>query len=167
MFNLELEKLLVEYERNEKIKKPKEYIGFDKDYCHFLCCYNGLEIIPDIILFGYEKAIIKNQYIEKEYKSISNNLWIFADSGSGDEWFLHKENNNVFFYDHNLGEYSNLDDFLDMKVNFLKFINLAFLIRAYYNDIDNGIAKEDEKYFMKHIYSQDKCFFGIYPYKLF
>ncbi|MDO4431618.1 MAG: hypothetical protein Q4B95_10115 [Lonepinella koalarum] len=167
MFNSDLEKFLFEYKRIEKIKKPKDYLCFDAEYCQFLCLYKKIEIIPDIILFDYEKAIIKNKYIEKEYKNISNYLWIFADSGSGDEWFLHKENRNVFFYDHNLGEYSSLDNFVNMKVGFLNFINLAFLIRNYYNDIDNNIIEEDEKYFMENIYSKNKYFFDIYPYKLF
>lgn len=167
MVSANLEQLLSEYQRNEKIKKPKDCIYFDKEYCQFLCFYKDVEIIPDIILFGYEKAIIRNQYIEKEYQNISNYLWIFADSGSGDEWFIHKQSNNVFFYDHNIGEYSNLNDFLDMNVNFLEFVNLAFLIRNYYNDIDNDVLKEDKKYFIEHIYPVNKYFFDVYPYELF
>lgn len=64
-----------------------------------------------------------NHYLKEQHPNIADKFWLFAHSGCGDEWFLNKNNHQVFYYDHEQGEYE-LDKFVDMMVGFDEFIEL-------------------------------------------
>lgn len=100
----------------------------DAIYLNFLSKYKGLEITPDIQLFGYEDALSENKYIEENFSAIYNYLWIIGRSGQGDEWFISKETSTILFYDHDNGEYSSAEGLQDFNMNFLEFLQAAFML---------------------------------------
>ncbi|RYE18222.1 MAG: SMI1/KNR4 family protein, partial [Sphingobacteriaceae bacterium] len=85
----------------------------DSDYQLYISNYKDFEITPDIQLFGYEKSILENRQIEKDYPDIAKQVWMFAISGQGDEWFFAKDSELVLYYDHNQGDYQNIQNFLN------------------------------------------------------
>ena len=111
------------------IKDARKIPIQDKDYQLYISTNKDFEIIPDIELFGYEKALLENKYIEKEYPELSKQIWMFARSGQGDEWFFDRDTEKTLFYDHNKGEYQNIKDFLNFNITFLKFIQIGFLYK--------------------------------------
>ena len=102
-------KKLSKYEVLEKMEQRKIELRkidklpplLDKFYLSFVSKYEGIEITPDIEVFGYEKALCENRYLAANYGNISKKVWIIGTSGQGDEWFINRENNLILFYDHN------------------------------------------------------------------
>ncbi|GLG82381.1 hypothetical protein ACSO1_09030 [Acinetobacter calcoaceticus] len=109
-----------------EIKKSISLWQLNDNYLSFLGKFKEIEITPDIIIFGYETALKENQYLHENYSEISEKVWIIGRTGQGDEWFVNKIKNNILFYDHNQGEYLNINQFLDMKINFENFLKMAF-----------------------------------------
>lgn len=109
-----------------KIKKSIIFWQLNDNYLSFLGEFKEIEITPDIIIFGYEAALKENQYLHENYPEISEKVWIIGRTGQGDEWFIGKEKNNILFYDHNQGEYLNINQFIDMRITFEDFLKMAF-----------------------------------------
>ncbi|KQM68529.1 hypothetical protein ASE74_23930 [Pedobacter sp. Leaf216] len=47
------------------------------------------------------------------------------------------EKSTILFYDHNNGEYNSIDVFLDFHINFLVFLQAAFLYRELEEQLDD------------------------------
>lgn len=88
------------------------------------------------MIFDYEEALKENKYLTNNYPTISNKLWMVGRTGQGDEWFLDKERNTIYFYDHNLGEYVNEAQFLNLGISFLSFLQMAYLYQSLENLLD-------------------------------
>lgn len=153
------------YQRTPPIKNPKDGLCFDESYCHFICHYNQIGIIPDVVLSDYQTALNDNRYLKEQYPNISDKFWLFARSSCGDEWFLNKLNHQVFYYDHEQGDYE-LGKFVNMMVDFNEFIELILTIQTFETQMENGEIVEPNYYFAKHIYSKNKKFFDNYPYQI-
>ena len=109
----------------------------DEPYRAFLHHYQGVEIIPDIELFDYERALRENAYVERHFALVAQHFWMMGRSGQGDEWFLDDTCREVWFYDYDQGEYT-LDGFVSMGVGIVDFVQAAFLFRALEDCLDNG-----------------------------
>ncbi|WP_110982648.1 SMI1/KNR4 family protein, partial [Acinetobacter baumannii] len=114
MTDQEIKEKLIE--RSSEITKFSKLPQLDGNYLSFLGKFKEIEITPDIIIFGYETALKENQYLHENYPEISEKAWIVGRTGQGDEWFIGKEKNNILFYDHNQGEYLNINQFIDMRI---------------------------------------------------
>lgn len=153
--------------REQIIKNPKPYFDFDQDYQYFVCHYKRTELNPDVILLDYEQSINQNRYIKNEYPDFAKELWLFANSGCGDMWFLHKISKQVLFYDHDQGEFSSFDDFTIMSVEFKEFVNLILILEQFQQKLDNDLIDDSEQYFLDHVYHINPNFFTIYPYQIY
>lgn len=157
-------------ERTTKIKDLNKVPVSDPVYLKFLSEYKGLEITPDIEIFSYEDALNENKYIEKNYPALYDKIWMIGRSGQGDEWFIHVEKSTILFYDHNKGEYSSIDDFLDFQINFLVFLQAAFLYRELeeqLDDYDDNLPVEIQELFVNSLEKISNDFYLKYPYKYF
>lgn len=108
-------------------------------YNYFLTNYKGIEITPDINIFEYEHALEQNRYLKKEYSDISEKMWIFGNTGQGDSWLLDKKTYNVLFYDHDQGEMSLDSEFINLNIDFKKFIQMGFLLKDGCKLLENNI----------------------------
>lgn len=170
-------KKLSKYEVLEKMEQRKIELRkidklpslLDKFYLSFVSKYEGIEITPDIEVFGYEKALCENRYLAANYGNISKKVWIIGTSGQGDEWFINRENNFVLFYDHNQGEYSNISQFTCLNISFCNFLQMAFL----YLDLEELLDKQEPvdktliDNFIKEVNSIHPDLYTAYPYKYF
>ena len=167
---------LSEYEVLERMEQRKVVLRkldklplLDKFYLFFVSKYEGIEITPDIEVFGYEKALCENRYLAANYGNISEKVWLVGTSGQGDEWFINRENNFVLFYDHNQGEYSNISQFTCLNISFCNFLQMAFL----YLDLEELLDKQEPvdktliDNFIKEVNSIHPDLYTAYPYKYF
>ncbi len=105
------------------------------------------EITADYILYGMQEAYQEN----KEFSDISywvqgtsdNEIsvwWIFGADGQGDLWLFDTQG-KVFFYDHDK-ECMCEENFKCMEIDFLQWLQLAFLFRQY--EKSNRYTNEDK-----------------------
>lgn len=153
--------------RSFKVKNIDKLILIkDEDYVSFLLNYQGIEITPDVNVFGYEKAIVENQNFQTNYPTISCVLWVIGDSGQGDSWFIDKRNGEILFYDHNQGECENLEQFVNLKITFFDFLKTAFLYQELELILEYKKVNESEKKeFKNQIDSISPKLFDLYPFK--
>lgn len=99
MFNLKLEKeVFSNFENRKNIITNLEKLPKSSElYLSFLTKFKGIEIIPDIVIYGYEDSLNENRYLEKNYSECSSIFWIIGYSGQGDSWFISKSDDSIFF----------------------------------------------------------------------
>jgi hypothetical protein len=160
--------VLIEFVMNE-IKKSISLWQLNDNYLSFLGKFKEIEITPDIIIFGYEIALKENQYLHENYPEISEKVWIIGRTGQGDEWFVNKTKNNILFYDHNQGEYLNINQFLDMKINFENFLKMAFSYQQLEEELDmhEELNEVEQDQFKKLVNSINDGLYERYPFKYF
>ena len=171
MFKKLSEKKILENLRRKKteMKNSEKLPQLDKLYLSFILTYESAEIIPDIEIFGYEETLRENSYLETNFPNINKIVWMIGRTGQGDEWFINKENNTVLFHDHNQGEYSDIKQFIDFKISFFEFLQLAFL----YQELENLLDEQEEIHekeiacFIEIINSIHSNLYEIYPFKYF
>lgn len=152
-----------------EIKKSISLWQLNDNYLSFLGKFKEIEITPDIIIFGYETALKENQYLHENYPEISEKVWIIGRTGQGDEWFVNKTKNNILFYDHNQGEYLNINQFLDMKINFENFLKMAFSYQQLEEELDmhEELHEVEQDQFKKLVNSINDGLYERYPFKYF
>lgn len=157
------------FERSSKIKKFGKLPQLNNNYLSFLGKLKEIEITSDILIFGYEIALKENQYLHENYPEISEKVWIIGRTGQGDKWFIGKKKNNILFYDHNQGEYFNINQFLDMKINFEDFLKMAFSYQQLEEvlDIHEELNKFEQDQFKKLVNSINEGLYGRYPFEYF
>lgn len=118
---------------------------------------------------GYETALKENQYLHENYPEISEKVWIISRTGQGDEWFIGKEKNNILFYDHNQGEYLNINQFIDMRITFEDFLKMAFSYQQLEEelDINEELNKVEQDQFKKLVNSINEGLYERYPFEYF
>ena len=94
------------------------------------------EISADHVLYNIQKAHQENkEYSDIDYwkQGTSENeiskWWIFGADGQGDLW-LFDAKGKVFFYDHDK-EYMCEENFQYIEIDFLQWLQFAFLIKQY------------------------------------
>ncbi len=152
-----------------EIKKSISLWQLNDNYLSFLGKFKEIEITPDIIIFGYETVLKENQYLHENYPEISEKVWIIGRTGQGDEWFVNKTKNNILFYDHNQGEYLNINQFLDMKINFENFLKMAFSYQQLEEELDmhEELNEVEQDQFKKLVNSINDGLYERYPFKYF
>lgn len=152
-----------------EIKKSISLWQLNDNYLSFLGKFKEIEITPDIIIFGYETALKENQYLHENYPEISEKVWIIGRTGQGDEWFVNKIKNNILFYGHNQGEYLNINQFLDMKINFENFLKMAFSYQQLEEELDmhEELNEVEQDQFKKLVNSINDGLYKRYPFKYF
>jgi hypothetical protein len=152
-----------------KIKKSISLWHLDDNYLSFLGKFKEVEITPDIIIFGYETTLKENQSLHENYPEISEKAWVIGRTGQGDEWFLDKSKNNIFFYDHNQGEYLHANQFLDMKINFESFLKMAFSYQKLEEELDihEELNEIEQDQFKNLVNSINEGLYERYPFKYF
>lgn len=160
--------MLIKFVMNE-IKKSISLWQLNDNYLSFLGKFKEIEITPDIIIFGYETVLKENQYLHENYPEISEKVWIIGRTGQGDEWFVNKTKNNILFYDHNQGEYLNINQFLDMKINFENFLKMAFSYQQLEEELDmhEELNEVEQDQFKKLVNSINDGLYERYPFKYF
>jgi len=156
--------------RNSEIKKLDKLPALDKFYLTFLSQYNGAEITPDIELYKYETALSENKGFESDFPEIGKALWLIGSTGQGDEWFLDKTTGKVLFYDHNEGDYESLDQFVNLNISFLEFLQMAFLFQELEDQLDmndDELEEGDKRDFEKAIKGIQGELYEVYPFKYF
>jgi len=155
-------------ERKVEIKRFDKLPKLDNTYLLFLTKYQEIEVIPDIFLFGYEAALNENKYLECNYAEISRYFWNIGRTGQGDEWFLSKIDNIIFYYDHDAGEYTRAG-FKTLEINFSQFIQLALLCQDLEHLLDEGrgLADDIKNIFVNSVNSISCNLFNAYPFKYF
>lgn len=157
-----LEKRKTEMKRMDKLPK------LDQFYLWFLRKCEYVEITPDIKIYGYEKALIENRYLDTNYLNIAQIMWMIGETGQGDSWFINKENGSIMFYDHNQGEYSPIGQFVNLNISFFEFLQMAFLYKELEEYIERkNIDKNDISIFIKVINSINNSLYELYPFKYF
>lgn len=153
--------------RKSEIKNLKKLPILDEFYLSFLSKYESIEITPDIDIFGYEMALKENRNLETNFPNIFNKLWMIGRTGQGDEWFISRENGRLLFYDHNQGEYSNIEQFVSLNISFLEFLQMAFLYQELENLLDEQeeITKKEKVHFTDIINSIQSNLYELYPFK--
>lgn len=171
MFNKLSEKeILKELDENIRPKKITNVELFNDFYSYFLSTYTDVEITPDINIFSYENAIKENKYIEENYPDVADVLFIIGTTGQGDSWFINKKNGNILFYDHNQGEYSGHDSFIDLNISFMEFLQMAFLYRDLEKLLDNQddeIEDQQINNFKETLNSIKSDLYQLYPFQYF
>lgn len=77
-------------EKLDPVIKDKGRIPqIDKKYTEFIHQFKEVSITPDIVLYGYQKAIEWNKRASDN--NLPQNLWLIGQSGQGDEWFLNEQ----------------------------------------------------------------------------
>jgi hypothetical protein len=165
-----LQQLFSEFSSRKSPVKNSDKIGLnDPLYIDYIMNYEGLEIIPDIRLLGYEEVLRENKYLVANYPQLADQVWIIGTSGQGDGWFVERNRKNVLFYDHNLGEYESVLPFRDFGISFSEFIQAAFILREletklYDEEVEPGIV---EHVFKKSMSGVSGTFMELYPYCYF
>lgn len=126
-------------QRKAEIKNLDKLPMLDKFYLSFLSKYDDIEITPDIDIFGYESALKENNYLDANHPDISKLLWIIGGTGQGDGWFMDKNTGCILFYDHDQGEYSNIEQFVNFDISFLEFLQMSLL----YQDLENLLNRQE------------------------
>lgn len=167
MTDQEIKEKLIE--RSSEITKFSKLPQLDGNYLSFLGKFKEIEITPDIIIFGYETALKENQYLHENYPEISEKVWIVGRTGQGDEWFIGKEKNNILFYDHNQGEYLNINQFIDMRITFEDFLKMAFSYQQLEEelDINEELNKVEQDQFKKLVNTINEGLYERYPFEYF
>lgn len=152
-----------------EIKKSISLWQLNDNYLSFLGKFKEIEITSDILIFGYETALKENQYLNENYPEISEKVWIIGRTGQGDKWFIGKEKNNILFYDHNQGEYLNINQFLDMKINFENFLKMAFSYQQLEKELDmhEEFNEVEQDQFKKLVNSINEGLYERYPFEYF
>ena len=172
MFNKLSENQILEKldKKVNELVNPGKLPFLDDFYVFFLTKYEGLEITPDIVIFSYEQVLKENLNLECNYPGIATDLWMIGTNGQGNEWFISKANGTIWFYDHDHGEYIDLQFFIDFKISFLEFLQLAFL----YRDLENLLDEQNEEInerqiadFKKEINSIKSDLYELYPFQYF
>jgi len=156
--------------RNQIIKRMNHVLTLDKDYIEFLEKFKNNEIIPDIIIWGYEEFLKQNHHLQEKYPKIAQQLWVIGCSGQGDKWFLDQEEiPTVLFYDHNQGEYQSIDQFLSLNINFKDFLTMAFHYQALEQELDKNenLSKDEQEKFKQTMSTISKDLYALYPFKYF
>jgi hypothetical protein len=162
----EQEILIFLRKRKSEIKNLDKLPRLDKLYLSFLSKCERVEIIPDIMIWEYEKALTENRYLNANYPKIGQTLWIIGETGQGDEWFINMENNYISFYDHNQGEYSNMEQFICFDISFLEFLQMAFLYQELENSMNEKVMSKGElDNFCNMINSIRPNLYELYPFK--
>ncbi|RZK51788.1 MAG: SMI1/KNR4 family protein [Pedobacter sp.] len=162
------EEILKKFQARKSILKNIDNLPkLDTFYISFLSNYQGLEITPDILIFGYEEAQKENKYLSNNHPNINNKFWMVGKTGQGDEWFLHKELNIIFFYDHNLGEYVNETQFLNLGISFLSFLQMAYLYQSLEELLDEkeSLSEIEQDNFKSAVNSITPNLYELYPFK--
>ena len=89
------------------------------------------ELEPDMILFSGARAQRENaEFLARDYwlDEVSEEWWIFGESGQGDHWLLHTDS-QVYFFNHDRGQRS--PDRFDFVVESVaQWVEVASLLRA-------------------------------------
>ena len=151
--------------RRGKIKNLCKIPISDAFYLSFISSYEGIEIIPDIDVLGYEQSLIENRLLN----STCTSVWLIGRTGQGDEWFIDKESNCILFFDHNQGEHSSNDCFVNLKISFFQFLQLAFLYQALEESIEKQEVLNDNviKAFIDTVNSIAPNLYSLYPFVYF
>lgn len=153
--------------RNNKIKNTAKIELSNDDYKNFIGNYTEIEFTADIIIFDYDTSINENRYLQQNYCTFAELVWMIGRSGQGDEWFIDKKSKNILFYDHNLGEYS-YKNLINLNIDFKKFIILSDLYRQLELILENNdISELEQNEFIKQVNSIGSNLYEIYPYKYF
>jgi hypothetical protein len=166
--NRTIEELFNAFEPRKSLIKNTAKIPVKNDvYLQFIGKYQGMEITPDVQLFGYEEALKENQYLEKEHSEIAARVWMIGRSGQGDEWFLDKDTEEVIYYDHEKGEYAERSGFEDFNISFEAFLQAVFIVKAWEDMMESVNAPNPELAQQYRIALNDVHpeFFNRYPYK--
>ena len=151
--------------RREKIKNLCKIPISDVFYLSFISTYEGIELTPDIDILGYEQSLIENRLLN----STCTSVWLIGRTGQGDEWFIDRESNCVLFFDHNQGEHSSNDCFVNLKILFFQFLQLAFLYQALEKSIEKQEVLNDNviKVFIDTVNSIAPNLYSLYPFAYF
>ncbi len=154
--------------RKKEIRKLDKLPKLDNFYLSFLLKYEDVEITPDIEIFGYEKVLIENKYLKDNYPNISQMLWMIGESGQGDGWFIDVKSGCILFYDHDQGEYFDIEQFTCLNISFLEFLQMAFLYQELENLMDEKEMDVNEiNSFENTINSISPNLYELYPFKYF
>ncbi|RYF25530.1 MAG: SMI1/KNR4 family protein [Flavobacteriales bacterium] len=169
MFNkLTAEEILEKFQERKSILKNIDNLQkLDTFYTSFVSRCDGLEITPDIIVFGYEEALKENKYLTNNYPNIGAKFWMIGRTGQGDEWFIDKASNHILFYDHNLGDYKSEVQLLNLEIFFLDFLQMAFLYQSLEDLLDEKeiLDEAEQTKFITVINSIATNLYGRYPFK--
>lgn len=165
---LTAEEILEKFQERKSILKNIDNLQtLDAFYTSFLSKYESLDITPDILIFGYEEALKENKYLLDNRPDIYNKYWMIGRTGQGDEWFLHKESKSISFYDHNLGEYVDEAQFLNLDIPFLSFLQMAYLYQSLEELLDEkeSLSEIEQDNFKSAVNSIIPNLYEIYPFK--
>lgn len=154
--------------RRTPIKDLSKLPALDALYLRFLATCTDVEFTPDIRLFGYEEALAENHALESDYPKVARKYWAVGDSGQGDSWFLERDRGIIFFFDHDEGEYSEVDEFENMEISFLQFLQMASLYRELEEYLEENKPNEKvEKELQRAVDSIAPDLYDRYPFGYF
>lgn len=138
MYSIEndVHQILKQLKQRTQTIKLTEDVPQDLIYMTFLNQCADTEITPDIVMLGFEHSCKENKYLAQHYPEITKQVWMIAETGQGDTWFLDRTSLEVLFYDHDQGEYEAPEQFESMKINFAQFLQFAWLLRDHERLLD-------------------------------
>lgn len=156
--------------RNAPLKNLRKLPELDPAYLNFLAMHEGLEITPDLKLSGYEAALTDNRELALQNPEIASTVWLIGRTGQGDEWFIDKNNGHILFFDHEQGEYANLNQFKDLGISFMEFLQMGFLyqqLEVLLDENDDHLNKTQIEAFQVAINSIHPELTDLYPFLYF
>jgi len=115
-------------EHRNRIPKISEFTKKDCLFLYEKLAYNKIE--ADHIFLSYEKAKKYNEEFHEDFSEFKESHWIFAETGRGDFWIIDLNDiqspPTVFFYDHNLEDFSP-GNMLNISINIFEWFELDLI----------------------------------------
>ena len=158
----------------QKQNFPKN-IGFTFDplYTHIVSQMKTMEISSECILYSSAEASNttkefsnKAYWDEKVAQNEIDTFWFFGQNGQGDLW-LFDSHNTVHFYDHDKEE-MHPKNFLNLKLNFGQWLQLAFLVKQL-DEMYDTVGKINTKTLLEfkgHLQAISRHLSENYPFRI-
>ncbi|QIQ21424.1 hypothetical protein [Zophobihabitans entericus] len=156
--------------REHEIKKIDSIFCENLYYLELIKKYILSEIVPDIILYDYEKAIKYNRMFTEDNPQVNKkDLWLIGASGQGDFWFL-DNTDSILWCNHDFGEFKK-QSCLNLEISFEKFLCLGFTLYDFEEKLDNTPDYFDSPDRQEDLKRAINCIsddlYEIYPYDYF
>lgn len=113
-----------------------KFSKFDKIYDFF----NGKELSSDFIFTNYNED---NQYKEL-IGDYSNKFFVFATTGQGDLWLFDKEDQEIYYYNHDTENVS-FSNFINLDFDIYKWLIVADLFKQIDNLSESDTLTEKDQ----------------------
>lgn len=122
--------------------KLNDFSLFDEIYNFF----NGIELSSDFIFTNYSEL----QQYDELLGDISDKFIVFATTGQGDLWLLEKNQQCIYYYDHDI-ENIEISNFVNLDLDIYEWLKAGDLFRQVDYLIEQDNFTEEDKMIFREI----------------